>query len=184
MSWGKKFSVLPALLLCAGFVSQGAFAFGLGGMGSLGFGKSSPEEFQKPANAIAATGYVEAAFSPNQGAEELVVRTIRSAKSDIRVMAYSFTSPAVVGALANAAKRGVKVYVLADYKNNIVEGGSAKKGVAALSTVATAGAVVRTISVYPIHHDKVIIVDGKTVETGSFNYSMAAAQKNRRKLFW
>jgi len=127
---------------------------------------------------IQATGTLEAAFSPNQGAEDLVIRVIQSARSDIEVMAYSFTSPKVVGALAKAAKSGVKVYVLADYKNNIVEGGSSKKGVAALSAVATAGATVRTISAYPIHHDKVIIVDGKTVETGSFNYSKAAAEKN------
>lgn len=31
---------------------------------------------------------------------------------------------------------------------------------------------------YPIHHDKVIVADRETVETGSFNYSDAAARKN------
>ena len=36
----------------------------------------------------------------------------------------------------------------------------------------------RTISIYPIHHDKVIVADRETVETGSFNYSDAAANKN------
>jgi phosphatidylserine/phosphatidylglycerophosphate/cardiolipin synthase-like enzyme len=40
------------------------------------------------------------------------------------------------------------------------------------------GADVRTISVYPIHHDKVIIADRQTVKLGSFNYSDAAARKN------
>ncbi|WP_252493850.1 phospholipase D-like domain-containing protein, partial [Escherichia coli] len=29
-----------------------------------------------------------------------------------------------------------------------------------------------------LHHDKVIIVDGNTVETGSYNFSRAAARKN------
>ena len=37
---------------------------------------------------------------------------------------------------------------------------------------------VRTISVYPIHHDKVIVADRRTVELGSFNYSDAAARRN------
>jgi len=41
-----------------------------------------------------------------------------------------------------------------------------------------AGAHVRTISVYAIHHDKVIIADRQTVEQGSFNYSDAAAHRN------
>ena len=36
----------------------------------------------------------------------------------------------------------------------------------------------RVINVYPIHHDKVVIVDAETVELGSFNYSDAAAHRN------
>lgn len=44
--------------------------------------------------------------------------------------------------------------------------------------MANAGADVRVIRVYPIHHDKVIIVDADTVELGSFNYSDSAAHKN------
>jgi phosphatidylserine/phosphatidylglycerophosphate/cardiolipin synthase-like enzyme len=52
------------------------------------------------------------------------------------------------------------------------------KARAALSALVNAGCDVRTIRVYPIHHDKVLIVDGDTVELGSFNYSDAAAHKN------
>jgi phosphatidylserine/phosphatidylglycerophosphate/cardiolipin synthase-like enzyme len=64
-----------------------------------------------------------------------------------------------------------------DYKNNVSEDRSGKAK-AALGTASTAGIQVRTISVYPIHHDKTIIVDGAHVETGSFNFSAAAANKN------
>ena len=49
---------------------------------------------------------------------------------------------------------------------------------AALGALVNAGADVRTISVYAIHHDKVIIADRQTVEQGSFNYSDAAAHRN------
>lgn len=52
------------------------------------------------------------------------------------------------------------------------------KARAALGALVNAGADVRTIRVHPIHHDKVIIADGQTVELGSFNYSDAAAHKN------
>ena len=36
----------------------------------------------------------------------------------------------------------------------------------------------RTIDVFPIHHDKVIIIDNQHVQLGSYNYSTAAATKN------
>lgn len=48
----------------------------------------------------------------------------------------------------------------------------------ALNLLVNAGIPTRTINVYPIHHDKYMVIDGKDVETGSFNYSAAAATKN------
>ena len=44
--------------------------------------------------------------------------------------------------------------------------------------LVNAGAGVRTISIFPIHYDKVSIVDQETVELGSYNYSAAAASRN------
>lgn len=127
--------------------------------------------------AVPAAGSIEVGFSPKGGAEALVLRVIDSAKTDIKALSYSFTSPRVVAALLRAAKRGVDVSLVADYKNNITDDRSGK-GRAALSALAEAGCDVRVISAYPIHHDKVLIVDRQTVELGSFNYSDAAARVN------
>lgn len=133
--------------------------------------------FQPGAVQVPATGTVEVAFSPNEGTEALVVKVIDSARSEIRMLTYSFTSAPVTAALLRAKKRGVDVAMVVDYKNNVIEDRSGKAR-AALGAVAAAGIEVRTISAYPIHHDKAICVDGATVETGSFNYSDAAAHKN------
>jgi phosphatidylserine/phosphatidylglycerophosphate/cardiolipin synthase-like enzyme len=126
---------------------------------------------------VPASGMVEVAFSPNEGGEALVVKVIDSSKRELRVLAYSFTSAPVVAALLRAKKRGVDVQLVADYKNNVSEDRNGKSR-AALSALANAGVEVRVISVYPIHHDKVILADRETVELGSFNYSEAAARKN------
>jgi phosphatidylserine/phosphatidylglycerophosphate/cardiolipin synthase-like enzyme len=126
---------------------------------------------------IPAAGTIEVAFSPNEGSEHLVVKVIDSAKSELLVLSYSFTSAPVTAALLRAKKRGVDVRLVADQRNNVSEDRSGKSR-AALSALVNAGVDVRTISVYPIHHDKVIIVDRQTVELGSFNYSDAAARKN------
>lgn len=120
---------------------------------------------------------VEVGFSPEGGAQTLVLKAIVASKASIRLAAYSFTSPVVVKALLEAKRRGVDVAVLVDEKNNLREDHSGKAR-AALNLLVNAGIPTRTVSVFPIHHDKFIVVDGRHVETGSFNYSDAAARKN------
>lgn len=120
-----------------------------------------------------ATCQVEAGYSPEGDAEQLVLRTIGDARRSLRMSAYTFTSPAVVRQLLAAKRRGVDVAVVADGKGN-----TGKANVAALNLLVQAGIPVRTISAYAIFHDKSIVADGETVETGSFNYSAAAAKRN------
>lgn len=126
---------------------------------------------------VAATGSIEVAFSPSEGSEALVVKVVDSARTELRILAYTFTSAPVTAALLRAKKRGVDVRLVADEKNNGADDRSGKAR-AALSALVNAGVDVRTISVYPIHHDKVMVADRETVQLGSFNYSDAAARRN------
>jgi phosphatidylserine/phosphatidylglycerophosphate/cardiolipin synthase-like enzyme len=126
---------------------------------------------------VPASGTVEVAFSPDEGSENLVLKVIVSARREIRMLSYSFTSAPLARALLEAKKRGVDVKIVADQRNNTSEDHSGKAR-AALSLLAESGADVRLINAYPIHHDKVLIVDAETVELGSFNYSDAAAHRN------
>jgi phosphatidylserine/phosphatidylglycerophosphate/cardiolipin synthase-like enzyme len=123
--------------------------------------------------AVPAGQTIDVAFSPDAGSEELVVRAIASARSNIGVAAYSFTSPVVARALLTAKKRGVDVRVVVDENGN-----RSKASLAALDLLAAAGIPTRTISRYAIHHDKYMVIDKTTVQTGSFNYSKAAAKSN------
>lgn len=116
---------------------------------------------------------IEVAFSPEGGSEALVVKVIASAKQSLRLAGYSFTSPAVVRSLMEAKRRGVDVRVLVDDKGN-----RGQASLAAINLIAGAGIPMRVISAYAIHHDKYIVVDGRHTETGSFNFSQAAARSN------
>lgn len=116
---------------------------------------------------------VQVGFSPEGSAEALVVEVIQKAEHQILLMGYSFTSPNVVRALIAAKKRGVDVQIVLDARGN--EGKSSK---AAMNLIDNAGIEIRTNAAYKIQHDKVIITDGQNVETGSFNYSTAAAHSN------
>lgn len=110
-------------------------------------------------------------FSPDGGAEALVVRTIQSAKSEVLVAAYSFTNKPIARALVDAKNRGINVQVVLD---------KSQKGerYSAATFLANERVPVRIDSNHAIMHNKYIIVDGKTVETGSFNYTSAAAKHN------
>jgi phosphatidylserine/phosphatidylglycerophosphate/cardiolipin synthase-like enzyme len=126
---------------------------------------------------LSASNDVQVAFSPDGGAEQLVLQTIRSARQSIRVMAYSFTAPPVVRALLDAKRRGVDVAVTVDYHSNVDEDRSGKAA-AAMSALVYAGVPVVVVRAYPIQHSKFAVVDNATVETGSYNYSQAAARVN------
>jgi len=122
---------------------------------------------------IPAGQVIDVAFSPAAGSEELILKAIGSARSSIGVAAYSFTSPVVSKALLSAKKRGVDVRVVVDENGN-----RSKASLGALNLLSSAGIPTRTVSRYAIHHDKYMVIDKQTVQTGSFNYSKAAAKSN------
>ncbi len=116
---------------------------------------------------------IEVASSPEAGAEALVLKAINSSMRYIRLAGYSFTSPAVVKALLAAKRRGVDVKVLIDDKGN-----RGTANIAAMNLITGAEIPLRVISSYAIFHDKYIVVDGRHTQTGSFNFSQAAASSN------
>ena len=116
---------------------------------------------------------IESAFSPDDRAEALILQVIDSSKENLRLAAYAFTSPPVMKSLLAAKKRGVDVKIVVDEKGN-----RSKASKAAMNLMVNANIPLRTVSKYRIHHDKYIVVDGRHVETGSFNYSKSAARHN------
>jgi phosphatidylserine/phosphatidylglycerophosphate/cardiolipin synthase-like enzyme len=115
-------------------------------------------------------GYVEIAFSPGGGITGMIVREIKNAASAIDIQAYSFTSVPIGDALAEAKKRGVKVRIILD-KSDVRE----KEG--CLPGFISAGIETRIDRAFAIAHSKVMIIDGRDVVTGSFNFT-ASAEKN------
>ena len=120
---------------------------------------------------IEATAY----FSPNGGATEAVTKEIKSAQKSVLVMAYSFTNPQILKALADAKARGVDVQIVLDKSN-----ATAKYSGATYMT--NAGVPTYIDRNHAIMHNKVMILDEKTVITGSFNFTKAADEKNAENL--
>ncbi len=114
---------------------------------------------------------IEQAFSRNQGATALIVKTIGEAHRTVHLAAYYFTSRPIADALIAARQRGVEVDVVMDKSQN-------ESRYTAAALLAENGVPVRINSQYAIMHDKFIIIDGTTLETGSFNFTEAAEKRN------
>lgn len=108
-------------------------------------------------------------FSPGGTAQALVLDTLKQARQQLDVAAYSFTSKVIAEAVCDARQRGVVVRVIADADAN-----SGKYSV--VTFLANQGVSVRISDRYPSMHNKFIIADQRTVQTGSFNFSAAARQ--------
>lgn len=116
---------------------------------------------------------LEVGFSPEGSARTLVLQVIQQAHRSIKMIGYAFQAPDITAALEHAAARGVKVQIVVDEKRNLN-----KKSQHALAAAAGHGVEVRTDAHYHLQHDKTLVVDDDTVETGSFNYAPSAETQN------
>ncbi|OAT35702.1 hypothetical protein M988_4399 [Hafnia paralvei ATCC 29927] len=110
-------------------------------------------------------------FSPGGRASDIVLSAIRGAKSSIDVAAFSFTSKPIAQALIQAAHRGVQVRVVAD-KSQAFE----RYSITPL--LKKEGVAIRVNGKYSQMHDKFMVIDAASVQTGSFNYTANAAYHN------
>jgi phosphatidylserine/phosphatidylglycerophosphate/cardiolipin synthase-like enzyme len=117
----------------------------------------------------------EVFFSPAGGrfAREELVFQIGRARQEIWVAAYVFTDPKLVTALSEAKGRGVQVRMVFDARNLQDSKDEELKKV---------GIPVRVDSNPYTMHDKVMVIDGQIVVTGSYNFSLSAARSNNENL--
>jgi phosphatidylserine/phosphatidylglycerophosphate/cardiolipin synthase-like enzyme len=117
----------------------------------------------------------EVYFSPNGGCTDAIVRELDKAQSTVLVQAYSFTAYKIAKGLLDAYKRGVKIEVILDKSQKSDQYSSA-------DFLANSGMSVKIDSEHAIAHNKVMIIDGETVITGSFNFTKAAEENNAENL--
>ena len=137
-------------------------------------GKFSVQAKQRSVNTRVKAGSIpiQYAFSPSDGIRNIILEELSQAQKSVDVMAFSFTNNDLALKLAELIRRGVRVRCVFD-------NGQAGSKYSRKSYLRKAGALV-----YPspnrtgkMHH-KVIIIDNKTVITGSYNYSRNAEELN------
>lgn len=118
---------------------------------------------------------MEIYFSPHGGATDAVVQAIGAAQTTVLIQAYSFTSAPIAKALVDAHNRGVHVEAILDDSQK-------SEKYTSLDFLAHAGISTWIDARHAIAHNKVMILDGKVVITGSFNFTKAAEENNAENL--
>jgi phosphatidylserine/phosphatidylglycerophosphate/cardiolipin synthase-like enzyme len=114
-------------------------------------------------------------FSPKGGCTDAVVQELKHARRQILVQAYSFTSEPLTNSLVDAKKRGVDVEILLD-KSNEVERYSE------LNVFLQNSLAPLIDASHAIAHNKIIVIDRRTLITGSFNFTNQAEHENAENL--
>lgn len=113
-------------------------------------------------------------FSPKGGCAERIIYWINRANTSVHVLIYSFTLPNIAEALIDAKNRGVDVKIVFE-KEQISQ-------YSQYFRLASAGISVRNDTNPDYMHNKVAIIDGVIVMTGSYNWSSSAENSNNENL--
>ncbi|MGH7222130.1 MAG: phospholipase D family protein, partial [Gemmataceae bacterium] len=106
---------------------------------------------------------------------EAIVREIQHARHEILVLAYSFTSQPIAQALVDAKLRGVHVDIVLDHSNET-------DAHTDLPFFLEQGLLPVIDPHHAIAHNKVMILDNRTLLTGSFNFTQHAENENAENL--
>jgi phosphatidylserine/phosphatidylglycerophosphate/cardiolipin synthase-like enzyme len=134
------------------------------------FGDASRKDTPYPGLDLEDT-HVENLFSPDDGVADRILQLLAQARSSIEFMAFAFTSDDLAGAMIDRSRAGVGV-------RGVFEASQVAGGASQYAMLREAGLDVRLDGNEGNLHHKVILLDGETVITGSYNFSRSAEVRN------
>ena len=126
--------------------------------------------FNKPSGDSDPSGYVG-------GMDQLLADAIADARDTLDIAAFEMDSETIYEAILAAHQRGVRVRIVTDD-----ERGLGDENDAALRDLQAAGVAVVDDGRSALMHNKFMIMDGKTVWTGSWNYTVNGTYRNNNNV--
>ncbi len=106
------------------------------------------------------------------GLDEILAAAIGTVTRTLDIAAFEWNSPALTTAVADAARRGVRVRMVVDDEHTMQDTDTT------IQTVISAGANVVDDERSALMHNKFMILDSTTVWTGSWNYTVNDTYRN------
>jgi phosphatidylserine/phosphatidylglycerophosphate/cardiolipin synthase-like enzyme len=139
------------------------------------FGSSSPKDISNPIVRMPDGTEIKTLFSPENDVDDAIIAELNKARQSIFFMAFSFTHQDIGQAMIDKYRAGVDV-------RGIFETRGSDASYSQYPPMKAIGISVKQDTNKWILHHKVIIIDGETVITGSFNFSKNAAQTNEENI--
>ncbi|MEM3507304.1 MAG: phospholipase D-like domain-containing protein [Candidatus Bathyarchaeia archaeon] len=117
---------------------------------------------------------IGAYFSPKDKCSSKLIYWIDKANKSIHVLIYSFTLNSISEALINAHKRGIEVLIVLE-KDQLSKYSKYEE-------LKNSGIGIRLDTNPALMHNKIAIIDGKIVITGSYNWSESAEYRNNENI--
>jgi phosphatidylserine/phosphatidylglycerophosphate/cardiolipin synthase-like enzyme len=143
-----------------------------------------------PTRGLAARGTVRGVFfslgttpsrDPQLDCAKAIIDLFRAARKTVHVAIFTLTERRIVDAMIAAHKRGVAVALVVDAHQSESPDNPVQKQM--VEKLQRAGVAVHLAVKQPaLMHNKAAIFDGRTVCTGSFNWTNAAEKKNDENL--
>jgi len=117
----------------------------------------------------------EAYFEPGDNCPRRIISLFHSCRRTADVCVFTITDDRVTEAIEAAHARGVKVRIISDNDKTMDAGSD-------IWRLRRRGIEVR-VDISPFHmHHKFAVIDGRTLITGSYNWTRGAAEKNHENL--
>jgi phosphatidylserine/phosphatidylglycerophosphate/cardiolipin synthase-like enzyme len=121
---------------------------------------------------------IEVYFSPEDDFEQRLLELVEGAKESIQFLAFAFTNKNLSDALIQKYQEGVSISGVFDKKQ---DSGFLKR-YSKYTTLLQNGLNVKLDGNRQTMHNKVFIIDSKTVVTGSYNFTIKANNENNENI--
>jgi phosphatidylserine/phosphatidylglycerophosphate/cardiolipin synthase-like enzyme len=139
------------------------------------FGGATRSPVPHPVLTMADGTRIRTAFAPDYDVARFIINELRQAEKSIYFMAFSFTHDGIGKIMKTRFQDGLDV-------RGVFETRGADSRYAEFESMQALGmTVVKDANKWVMHH-KVIIIDGHTVITGSFNFSKNASRSNNENV--
>lgn len=117
----------------------------------------------------------EVFFSPGESCRATIIEQISSAVRQLKICVFTISDDRITNAIVTAHKKGVDVKILTDNDKSLDLGSD-------INLLATEGIPIKMDNTSNHMHHKFMVIDERTVLTGSYNWTQSAARFNHENL--
>ncbi len=121
------------------------------------------------------TSTSDAYFSPGDTCRNVIIQQIRSAVNQLQICVFTISDDLITDAIVTSHKRGTQIKLITDNDKSLDEGSD-------IEQLAKSGIAVKMDRTPNHMHHKFMLVDGKALITGSYNWTRSAARFNHENI--